>query len=135
MRKPLIIAAALSAFTLAACGDSNSPGADPNIGTWIGTYGSGAATGPNDYTFIFFAGDSVHIIDGLPPFDPATGARGTWSRAGTTITTAYTYAGGGSFSTTGTLNASTGAAGTILTGTWGATPSTTDGGGFTITKQ
>jgi hypothetical protein len=131
-----VLGAALSILPLAACGSDSTAPLDPAIGTWIGTYGPIGQTGPSEYTFFFFAGDSVHVIAGLPPFDPTHDARGTWNRSGTTITTDYTYVGvGDSYSTTGTLSATTGAAGTTITGTWGSSPSTTNGGGFIVTKQ
>ena len=135
IRRPMMAAMLALTVLLGGCSDSNDPDADPAIGTWVGTYGSGAATGPYDYTFTFLANGTMQAIDGLPPFDAASDAVGTWTRTGSVVTGTYQYPAGDQFSFTGTLSATTGAAGSTLTGTWGSTPSTTDGGGFVVTKQ
>lgn len=135
LRRPMMAAMLALSVVLGGCSDSNDPDPDPAIGTWVGTYGSGTATGPNDYTFTFLANGTMQAIDGLGPFDAETDAVGTWEREDDVVTGSYEYAGGGAFSFSGTLNATTGAAGSTLTGTWGATPSTTNGGGFVLTKQ
>jgi hypothetical protein len=131
-----MLAAFLSlVLVMAGCSDSTDPKPNPMVGQWIGTYGSGTATTPNDYTFIFFANGTMQAIDGLPPFDESTGATGVWERVGNTVNGTYQYAGdGGTYSFTGTLSAPTPVTGTTLTGMWGSGTTTGDGG-FVVEKQ
>ena len=130
--------AAMLAFTvvLGGCGDSNDPDSDPIVGTWVGTYGNGGTTTTgSDFKLTFFANGTMQAIDGLGPFDASTDAVGTWEREGNVVTGTYEYPGPFPFSFTGTLSATTGAVGSTLTGTWGSGTSTTNGGGFVVTKQ
>jgi hypothetical protein len=99
------------------------------IGTYIGTYNTGAGTAEKTYSVEFANDTDMNMYDGTI----ATGkkASGKYTKSGTSITGCYVY----SIAPEDTIriNASLPNATTyVLTGTWTKSTST---GGFTVTKQ
>jgi hypothetical protein len=122
-----------AALTSVACGDDKTV-TEPSAsiaGKWVGMYGGDVNSETADYTFFFDATDStVGVIDGLGE-EADIMATGVWTVVGDTVFTDYTYDAGSQFLTKAVLNRSR----TGMKGTWGAAPSTSDGGTFSLTQE
>ncbi len=99
----------------------------PIEGNWVGTYNNGT-----DYytAFIIKAGGTLDVMDNAANKSQIT-ATGTWTVVNGVFTTIIDYGTGTNTSFTSPFNGKS----DKLTGTWGTTPSTTDGGTWTMTKQ
>ena len=97
-------------------------------GNWVGTYNNG----PADYYFALNikSGGTLDVMDNAANKSLIT-ATGTWTVVNGVFTTIVDYGSGTNASFTAPFNSKS----ATLTGTWGTTPSTTDGGTWTMTKQ
>ena len=85
-------------------------------GKWTGTYGNGAASTPNFYSFQLNANGSMQLIGA----NGAVLANGTYSFTNNLLTGTYKYTNGGNFSISAVLSGNT------LSGSWGSGTSSTD---------
>ena len=99
----------------------------PIEGNWVGTYNNGT-----DYytAFIIKAGGTLDVMDNAANKSQIT-ATGTWTVVNGVFTTIVDYGTGINTSFTAPFYSKS----ATLTGTWGTTPSTTDGGTWTMIKQ
>jgi hypothetical protein len=94
-------------------------------GKWTGTYGSGAASTPNFYSFQLNADGSMQLIGA----NGAVLANGTYTFSNNQLTGTYKYTNGGNFSISAMLSGNT------LNGSWGSGTSSTGGGKWVMTKN
>ncbi len=120
----------LGTFILAACHkdkDEVTPGTI--VGFWKGKYGSGLDAATSGYAFLFNSDGTVSVFDGDDTLTAAR-AHGAYVVRGHVLTTTYYYNTSG-FQTSSTVNDAI----THSEGTWGSSPSSTDGGIFYLDKQ
>ncbi|MFM2386226.1 MAG: hypothetical protein RL660_983 [Bacteroidota bacterium] len=99
------------------------------IGTYVGTYNSGAGTANETYSFEFTNDTDMNVYDGTVA--TGTKASGKYAKSGTSVTGYYVYA--AAPTDTVRINASLTTATTyVLTGNWIKGSAT---GQFTVTKQ
>jgi hypothetical protein len=98
----------------------------PIEGNWVGTYNNGT-----DYYMAFTIknGGTLDVMDN-PANKSQITASGTWTLTSGQFDTVLDYGTGTNTSFTSPFNGKS----DKLTGTWGTTPSTTDGGTWTMTK-
>jgi len=99
----------------------------PIEGNWVGTYNNGT-----DYfmAFTIKPGGTLDVMDN-PANKSQITATGTWTLTSGQFDAILDYGSGTNTSFTSPFNGNS----DKLTGTWGTTPSTTDGGTWTMTKQ
>ena len=139
MKNNLILMVFAVTIMLASCKKdtttvtTNIPPAPSILGLWKGKYGGGTAYPNSGYSFLFRADGTVRVFAGADTtiLTNASKAEGTYVKTATTVTTTYTYLGGGAtYSTAATVDANI----TFIEGTWGAGASTTSGGLYFINK-
>jgi hypothetical protein len=121
----LLLAVLLSVFT--ACkkdDDVVSPGI---TGRWEGKWGFGNDVPEYDETWIIDEDGTVEVLDD----DGDHYAEGTWDLDGDNFVMTYLSTAYNEYSFIGTYNE----AALTLEGTWGGTPSSTDGGHFDMSKK
>jgi hypothetical protein len=115
---------------ISSCSKEVVKPSDPFLGTYVGTYNSGAGTANGTYSYEFLNSTDMNVYDGTV----ATGkkATGKYTKTGTVVTGFYNYPGGGDSIK---INASMPNETTyILTGTWTINLPPRSGQ-FTVTKQ
>ena len=97
-------------------------------GKWEGVVNNGTA----DYYYALNvkSGGTLDVMDNAANKSQIT-ATGTWTVVNGVFSTIVDYGSGTNVSLTSPFNSKS----ATLTGTWGNTPSTTDGGTWTMTKQ
>jgi hypothetical protein len=121
----LLLAVLFSIFT--ACrkdDDVVSPGI---TGRWDGNWGFGNDVPTHDETWIIDADGTVEVLDD----DGDYYAEGTWDLDGTLFVMTYLSTANNEYSITGSYNEAT----LRISGTWGGTPSSTDGGRIEMEKK
>lgn len=111
----------------AACKKDNDVVAPGITGRWEGKWGFGNEVPAYDETWIIDPNGTVEVLDD----EGDMYAEGSWDLDGTTFTMQYTSTADNEYSFTGTYHE----AALELEGTWGATPSNSDGGHFEMAKK
>ena len=126
-----IIAVIACSFVFISCKKDKGPEAASIVGFWKGKWGSADSYPAYGYAALFRANGTVRVFDGA---DTATAskAEGTYTVSGTTVTSSYLYQGA---STPILISAKVDAKFTFLEGTWGNSPSSTNGGKWFMNKQ
>lgn len=100
------------------------------IGMWKGKYGGGTAYPNVPWTILFRDNGTLRVFDGSDT-TTALKAEGTYTVAGTTVTTFYKYASSQVYSTSATINPNM----TFQEGTYGSGGDVTNGGRFFLVKE
>ena len=134
MKKLTLSIAIFATLILASCSKEEVKTVTPPIvnttfvGTYVGTYNSGAGTANSTYSFVFIDDTNMNVYDGTV----ATGSKATgkYTKTGNAVTGFYKYTGSNdSIMINGTVSTSTPY---VLTGTW---TKKAQSGQFTVTKQ
>lgn len=126
-----IIAVITCNLIFISCKKESSPETPSIVGFWKGKWGSSDAYPTYGYAALFRSNGTVRIFDGA---DTATAAKaeGTYTVSGTTVTANYTYAGSANLLA---ISATVDSKFTFIEGTWGNSPSNTNGGRWFLNKK
>ena len=126
-----IIAVIACSFVFISCKKDKGPEAPSIVGFWKGKWGFSDAYPTHGYAALFRSNGTVRVFDGA---DTATAAKaeGTYTVLGATVTATYTYTGSSSLMA---ISATVDSKFTFLEGTWGTSPSNTNGGKWILNKQ
>jgi hypothetical protein len=126
-----IVAVIASSLIFISCKKDKAPETPSIVGFWKGKWGSSDAYPTYGYAALFRTNGTVRVFDGA---DTATAskAEGTYSVSGTTVTSTYLYQGA---TTPILISATVDAKFTFLEGTWGTSPSSTNGGKWILNKK
>ena len=134
MKKTIYAAVLFLTIGIAAtsCKKDNTTKPSPTIvGYWVGKYGNGSGAATSPYAFLFKADGSVNVYANKTETALASKAVGTYSVAGTTVNTTFTYpSAAAQYSTISYADSSF----TTMSGTWGSGLSTT-GNTFFLNKK
>lgn len=125
------MAIVLCSFVFISCKKDKGPEAASIVGFWKGKWAFSDAYPTYGYAALFRSNGTVRIFDGA---DTATAAKaeGVYTVSGTTVTATYTYTGSSSLMA---ISATVDSKFTFLEGTWGNSPSSTNGGKWFLNKK
>jgi len=120
------------AFFIASCHKDKDETPTPSVvGYWKGNWGGTTGTPTEPWSFLVRSNGTLRIYDG-PDTAAASKAEGIYALTGQTLTVNYNYGSGGNdLKVQATLNEAL----TRIDGTWGISPSNTDGGLLYLDKQ
>ncbi len=129
----ICLLAIMGLISVSSCKKDDPEPAVPTLeGFWVGKYGSGANTYPdNGYAALFRSNGTVRVFDGADT-TTASKAEGTYTLTGSELKASYTYMPSGSkFSFAAIVDSKF----TFLEGTWGSADNTTNGGRWFMNKK
>ncbi len=128
-----IVAVIVSSLFFISCKKENCPAPETAsiVGFWQGKYGGTTNYPSLGYSALFRSNGTVRIFDGTDTA-AASKAEGTYTIAGSTVTSTYAYlVGGTQYSISATVDSKF----TFLEGTYGSGANTTNGGKWFMIKK